>query len=82
MQTQINEFPALKECELKKVGRWHYLVDKRDGKVIYCPIRTPGKKHAYEEFCYFMKYGIVIDTFVPFSANLEFKKFNRGRYTR
>ena len=53
MQTQINGFPALKECELKQVNRWLYLIDKRDGKVIYCPINQHSKKKIYEELCFF-----------------------------
>ena len=80
MQTQINGFPALKECELKQVNRWVYLVDKRDGKVIYCPIKQQSKKSVYEELCYLMRYGLVVESYVPINTNLEFKTFDGVRY--
>ena len=80
MQTQINGFPALKECELKQVNRWLYLVDKRDGKVIYCPIKQHSKKKIYEEICFLMEYGLVVESYVPVNTSLEFKKFDGVRY--
>lgn len=80
MQTQIEGFPALNECELRQVNRWSYLVDKRDGKVIYCPIRYNTKKKVYEELCYLIEYNLVVESYVPANTNLEFKKFERVRY--
>lgn len=80
MQTQINGFPALKECELKQVNRWLYLIDKRDGKVIYCPINQHIKKKIYEELCFLIEYGLVVESYVPSNTNLEFKKFDGVRY--
>ena len=80
MQTQINGFPALKECELKQVNRWLYLIDKRDGKVIYCPINQQSKKKIYEELLYLIRYGLVVESYTPSNTNLEFKKFDGVRY--
>ena len=80
MQTEINGFPALKECELKQVNRWDYLIDKRDGKVIYCPVRTTGRKKVYEELLYLIRYGLVVESYTPSNTNLEFKKFDGVRY--
>ena len=80
MQTQINGFPALKECELKQVNRWLYLVDKRDGRVIYCPVNQQSKKKVYEELCFLIEYNLVVESYVPINTNLEFKKFDGVRY--
>jgi len=80
MQTQIEGFPALNECELRQVNRWSYLVDKRDGKVIYCPVRTSGRKKVYEELLYMIRYDLVVESYTPSNTNLEFKEFEGVRY--